>query len=150
MHNLTMLAFPHTPTRVAPVAHKFVWPHRDPKVDPFRSESSSQLTDFLQNPPNPQRTLPVHDIIHIPKSQFFYLGFLFWHLWMTHPPRMRVNTCAQVCTKLTHVLSRKVLSLTKPKGKIYKAKSLGHYIAYRALSNTIFFINDYEICERKL
>ena len=26
------------------------------------------------------------------------------------------------------MLSRKVLGLTKPKGKIYKTKSLGHYI----------------------
>ena len=32
------------------------------------------------------------------------------------------------CTELTHALSRKVLGLTKPKGKIYKRKSLGHYI----------------------
>ena len=55
-------------------------------------------------------------------------GFLFWHFWMTHPPRVRINICAQVCTELTHVLSRKVLSLTKPKGKIYKTKSLGLYI----------------------
>ena len=35
---------------------------------------------------------------------------------MTHSPHARVNTCTQVCTKLTYVLSRKVLSLTKPKG----------------------------------
>ena len=35
---------------------------------------------------------------------------------MTHLSRMRVNTCTQVYTKLTLVLSRKVLSLTKPKG----------------------------------
>ena len=27
-----------------------------------------------------------------------YLGFLFWHLWMTHPLCVRVNTCAHVCT----------------------------------------------------
>ena len=27
-----------------------------------------------------------------------------------------------------HLTKRKVLSLTKPKGKIYKTKSLGHYI----------------------
>ena len=47
---------------------------------------------------------------------------------MTHPPRAHVNTCVQVCTQLTHVLSQKVLSLTKLKGKIYKTKSLGHYI----------------------
>ena len=26
----------------------------------------------------------------------FYLGFLFWHLWMTHPLRARVNTCVNV------------------------------------------------------
>ena len=44
------------------------------------------------------------------------IGFLFWHLWTIHPPRASVNTCTQVCTWLTHVLSRKVLSLTKPKG----------------------------------
>ena len=62
----------------------------------------------------------MHDVIHIPKS---YLGFLFWHLWMTHPPRTlhRTNPCAK----------RKVLSLTKPKGKIYKMKSPGHYIIVR-------------------
>ena len=28
----------------------------------------------------------------------FYLGFLFWHFWMTHPLHARVNTCAHVCT----------------------------------------------------
>ena len=27
-----------------------------------------------------------------------YLRFLFWHLWMTHPLRTRVNTCVHVCT----------------------------------------------------
>ena len=25
-----------------------------------------------------------------------YLGFLFWHLWMTNPLRARVNTCVNV------------------------------------------------------
>ena len=66
-------------------------------------------------------------------GQPFYLGFLFWHMWMTNPPRACVNTCAQVCTKLTHVLSRKVLSLTKPKGKIHKTKPLRHYITSGSL-----------------
>ena len=82
---------------------------------------------FFQISPNPPRTLPMHDVINIP-GHILSLGFLFWHLWMTHSPRARVNTCAQVCTELTHVLSRKVLSLIKPKGKIYKTKSLCHYI----------------------
>ena len=58
-----------------------------------------------------------------------YLGFLFWHLWMTHPLRTRGNTC--VLLHLTNPWAkRKVLSLTKPKGKIYKMKSLGNYITY--------------------
>ena len=91
------------------------------------SRGRTQLTDFFQIPPNPQRTLLLHDVIHIPKS---YLE----HLWTTHPPHVYVNSCAQVCTKLTHVLSREVLSLTKPKGKIYKTKSLGHYITFNRLS----------------
>ena len=47
---------------------------------------------------------------------------------MTRPLRTRMNTSAHFCTLLTHAQSRKVLSLTKPKGKIYKTKSLGHYI----------------------
>ena len=25
-----------------------------------------------------------------------YLGFLFWHLWMTHPLRAHMNTCVNV------------------------------------------------------
>ena len=29
-------------------------------------------------------------------SHTFYLGFLFWHIWMTHPSRARVNTCARL------------------------------------------------------
>ena len=32
------------------------------------------------------------------------------------------------CLRLTQALSRKIISLTKHKGKIYKTKSLGHYI----------------------
>ena len=27
-------------------------------------------------------------------GQIFYLGFLFWHLWITHPPRACVNANA--------------------------------------------------------
>ena len=32
------------------------------------------------------------------RGHIFYLGFLLWHLWMTHPLRTHVNTCAHVCT----------------------------------------------------
>ena len=68
-----------------------------------------------------------HDGIHVPHI-ISYLGFLLWHLWLSHPPRTRVNTCAQ-CVHLTDpCIKRKVLSLTKPKNKIYKTKSLRNYI----------------------
>ena len=125
-----MMTFPSAPpSRAAPVAHKFVWPLRAPKVDPSCLESSSQLIDFFKIP----QILRARFWYMTPftsTGQPFYLGFLFWHLWMTHPLCTRVNTCTQVCTKLTYALSRKVLSLTKPKGKIYKTKSLGHNITY--------------------
>ena len=52
----------------------------------------------------------------------FYLGFLLWHLWLSYLPHACVNTCTQ-CVHLTNPCTkRKVLSLTKPKGKIYKTK----------------------------
>ena len=69
-----MLAFPsappHTHTRGAPAARPLAWPESQPSSFGPRT----QLTDFFQIIPNPPRTLPVHDVIHIPKS---YLGFLF-------------------------------------------------------------------------
>ena len=80
-----------------------------------------------------------------------YLGFLFWHLWMTLPLCARwtpalmwhlTNPCAK----------RKVLILTKLKGKIYKTKSLRHYITSirtlyhwvlsKEISSTIFKVFD--------
>ena len=78
----------------APVAHKFVWPRPALNLDLLvrRLELNSQL--FLKSP-NPQPTLPLRDAIHTPGPNP-YLGFLFWHLWMTHPLRARVNTSVNV------------------------------------------------------
>ena len=46
--------------------------------------SQSQLTYFSQITPNPPRTLPVHDVIHIPRSQLsirdFYFDISEWHI----------------------------------------------------------------------
>ena len=49
---------------------------------------------------------------------------------MTHPPRARAWTPALMLHLTNQCAKRKVLNLTKPKGKIYKTKSLGHYITY--------------------
>ena len=78
--------------RAAPVAHKFVWPR--PALS--RSEAGTQLTAFSQIPKSPAHASG-HEVIHLP-GPISYLGILFWHLWMMHPPRVRVNTCAHVCT----------------------------------------------------
>ena len=86
------------------------------------SQTGTQLSDFSQIPKilrarfRCMTSFTSHDHIS-------YLGFLFWHLWMTPAwtPALMLhltNPCAK----------RKVISLTKPKGKIYKTKSLGHYI----------------------
>ena len=77
--------------RAAPVAHKFVWPRPALNLNfPVRTQELNSLL-FLKSLP----TLPVRDVTYIPWSNF-YLGFLFWHLWMTHPLRARVNTCVNV------------------------------------------------------
>ena len=124
-----MLAFPSgpPPTRVAPATR----PLRASESHPSSSDHKTQfnwlffkIPKFLGARFRCMTSFTSH-------GQIFYLGFLFWNFWKTHPPRVRFNTCAQVCTKLTYVLSRKVLSLTKPKGKICKTKSLGHYITRR-------------------
>ena len=92
------------------------------------SRLESQLLLFFQIPQI--LSASGHDIIHVP-GPISFLRFLLWHLWLSHPLRTRVNTCAQ-CVHLTNPCTkRKVLSLTKPKGKIYKTKSLGNYITER-------------------
>ena len=78
----------HKP-RVAPVAN--YW--SSPESQPSFSEAGTQLTNFSQIPKSSAHDSG--DVIHIPWSQF-YLGFLFWHLWMRHPLRTRVDICVNV------------------------------------------------------
>ena len=59
-----------------------------------RSEAGTQLTTFSQIPKSSAHASG-HDVIHL-ASLDSYLGFLFWHLWMTHPLYTRVNTCVNV------------------------------------------------------
>ena len=55
--------------------------------------SKSQLTVFFKSP-----KFSVHRFRawrHPHPQSHFYLGFLFWHLWLSHPPRTSVKTGAQ-------------------------------------------------------
>ena len=93
---------------------------------PSSSNAKTQLTDFSQIPQifrarfrwMTSFTSPSHITLWD-----FYFDISEWHILPTYAwtPALilhQSNTCAK----------RKVLSLTKPKGKIYKTKSLGHYI----------------------
>ena len=120
--------------RAAPVAHKFVWSWRKSTLF-FRSRNSTHC--FFSSPPNPQPTLPVRDITHIPWSPIpiwdFYFDISEWHILSKRAwtPALMLHL-TNPCTK------RKVLSLSKLKGKIYKTKSLSNYVKYCLLWNATY------------
>ena len=70
--------------RAAPVAHRFVWPRQALNLDWLNSNPKIFSPRFkcMTSSTSPS-----------PNS---YLGFLFWHLGMTHPLGVRVNTCVDV------------------------------------------------------
>ena len=90
IHNLSMLTFPSAPPPPPPP------PHAIPR---HKLLAWSRWARLL-------RTLKLNLLTFLksfrcmtsftPPGHISYLGFLFWHLWMTHPPRARVNTCAHV------------------------------------------------------
>ena len=86
------------PSRAAPVARKFLSPLWAPKVNRLLPrQDPSQLTDFFKIPQILRARASgawrhSHSLVNLS------IGFLFWHLWMTHTPCARINTCTQVCT----------------------------------------------------
>ena len=107
------------------MAHKVVWLHTGLNLDSLvrRQELNSLL--FL-NSSNPQPTLPVRVVTYIPWSQFLSAIFILTSLNDTSSPR--AWTPALMLHLINPCTMWKVLILTKPKGKIYKTKSLRHYI----------------------
>ena len=107
---LSMLSFPSDPhhvwpplqtTGLASARYENRLALSKPKSQLSRSEFKSQLTVFFLFQ-NPQRFRAWH---HSRPRSYFYLGFLSWHLWLTHPPRTRVKTCTQ-CVHLTNPCSK--------------------------------------------
>ena len=107
--------------RAVPVAHKFVWPRPALNLDSLvrRQEHNSLL--FLKSQ-NPQLTLPVRDVTNIPWSQF--LSGIFILTSLNDTSSLRAWTPALMLHLTNPCAKRKVLSLTKPRSKIYKTKSL--------------------------
>ena len=117
--------------RSAPVAHKFVWPRPALNLNFFvrRQELNSLL--FLKSQ-NPQPTLPAMmsftSLVAFPIWEFYF----YICEWRILPAR--AWTHALILHLTNPCAKRKVLGLTKPKGKIYKIKSLGIYITCDPLS----------------
>ena len=126
-HNLSMLTFPSAPNHVQPRPQTTGLASASSESQPSSSDAKTQLTDFSQL----SKILCVITSF-TPPGHISYLGFYFdvWE-WRIHPARAWAPALmlhlTNSCTK------RKVLSLTKPKGKIYKTKSLGHYITLMML-----------------
>ena len=57
------------------------------------SSLKSQLTAFFKIPKNPSPSLP--GMTSFTSRVPFPLRVFFLHLWLSHPPRARRNTCAQ-------------------------------------------------------
>ena len=94
------------------------------------SDAGTQLTAFLKSPkfsvlPG-MTSFPIWD---------FYFDFSEWHI---------LSACAWTPALMLYLTNpctkRKVLILTKPKGKIYKRKSLRHYITYFPASSSNLFL----------
>ena len=115
------------PQSAAPSCKLLVWSWRAPKVNLLlpRQELNSLL--FLKSP-NPQPTLlgmtSFTSLVSFPIWEF-YFNIFEWHILSARAwtPALMLRL-TNPCTK------RKVLILTRPKGKIYKTKSLRNYITH--------------------
>ena len=116
--------------RAALVAHKFIWPR--PALNLYSLVRRQELNSLLFS--NPKILSPrfrswrhPHPLVLISVWDF-YFDISEWYIlsaraWTPALMLHLTNPCAK----------RKVFSLTKPKGKIYKMKSLRNYITQRLL-----------------
>ena len=124
-----MLTFPSVPNHVRHPPKTTGLASMIPESQPSSSEAGTQLYWLFSSPQKPPRTLPVHDVIHIPRSHFQSGVSILTSLNGTSAPRAREHL--RSCLHQTNPCAKeKVLSLTKPKVKIYKTKSLCHYITF--------------------
>ena len=111
--------------RTAPVAHKFVWPRPVLNLDSLvrRQELNSLL--FSQISAHVSGAWRHSQPLVLISTRVFYFDISEWHI---------LSACAWTPALMLHLtnpcVKRKVLSLTKPKGKLYKTKSLCHYITF--------------------
>ena len=137
IHNLWIFHLP-SPPLAAPAAR----PRWAQKVNLLLWKKKLWL---FSNLPNSPRTLPVHDVIHIPLVLFsiwdFYFDISEWHILPA-----RVWTPALMLHLTNPCAKQKVLSLTKPKGKIYKRNPSAIILQYNKYGSDNFhsLVNQFE------
>ena len=86
MHNLSMLAFPSAPpTHVAPATR----PQRATESHPSSSDRKNQLTDFLQNSPNPRACFRCMTSFTSPSYNFLSGNFILTSVNDTLTPALK-------------------------------------------------------------
>ena len=127
-HNLSMLtAFTSAPNHVRhPFCKLLIWPRRAPKVNlPVRTQELNSLL-FLKSQKSSAHASGAWRHSH-PLVTFPIWGFILTS--MNDTSSLRAREHLRSCLHLTNPCTkRKVLILTKPKGKIYKTRSLCNYI----------------------
>ena len=130
-----MMTFPsaHPPSRAAPVVHKFLCPHASTESRPFRSESSSQLKlRFFKSLKILCARFQCMTSFTFPGPGSFYFDICERHILPARALHMRssfhqTNPCAE---------SKGSQPNYNPKARIFKTKSLGHYITQQIQANT--------------
>ena len=127
-HNISMLtAFTSATNHVQhPICKLLVWPQRAPKVNlSIRTQELNSLL-FLKCQKSSAHASGAwchsHPLVSIPIWDF-YFDISEWHILS-----IRVWTLALMLHLTNPCAKRKVLSLSKLKGKIYKTKFLSNYI----------------------
>ena len=113
--------------RAAPVAR----PRRAPKVNRLLRTLELNSNSLFSNPPNPPSTLPVHDVIHIPRSYLlsgiFILDFRIGGFHLLQLLNYRFPYCIQLYTWST---------LDRAKHwRIRRLKESAHMLGYNDLLN---------------
>ena len=116
------------PSRAAPRRKLLVWSRRAPKVNRLLRTLKFNSLTFLKSPKSAAHAFGAWRHSHPPVTFTlwdFYLDISEWHILPARAwtPAFMLHL-SNLCAKW------KVLSLTKPKVKIYKTKSLGHYITH--------------------
>ena len=136
-----MLTFPSDPTTCGTFRRpQLVSPRRAPKIDFLRPSPKLNYCFFFKSP----KSSALPGMTSFTSPVIFPIWGFYCDIFDCHIHPARVNTCTQLTRALTNPCTkRKVLSLTKPKGKIYKTKndnikkSLRNYITPRSSAKSV-------------